>query len=71
MKTPLEVASNGLRMNKTRKLAIMFLGGEKGRGVKAEEDIEAGEQISNNQSLKTFPPCFPPSERNICKSAMM
>ena len=54
MKTPLEVASNGLRMNKTRKLAIMFLGGEKGRGVKAEEDIEAGEFVCEYKYSKSY-----------------
>ena len=57
--TPLEIASRGLRLNKTKALSLCFFDNGKGRGVRAEEDIERGEYVCEFKYSK----CFPTSER--------
>jgi len=58
MKTPLEVASHGLRINKTKKLS-MCVNEEKGRGVIAGEEIKSGEFICEYK----YSTCYPQKER--------
>ena len=55
VKTPLEVASSGLRLNKTKKLSVFFFGGEKGRGVVSEENIPAGHFVCEYKYSKSYP----------------
>ena len=55
VKTPLEVASSGLRLNKTKKLSVVFFGGEKGRGVVSEENIPAGHFVCEYKYSKSYP----------------
>jgi SET domain-containing protein len=43
--TPLEVASNGLRLRKAKRLSISCESEEKGRGVIADEVIKKDEYI--------------------------
>lgn len=54
MKTPLEIASHGLRLNKTKKLRICWEEG-KGRGVMAEEHIKKGEFVCEYKYAEAYP----------------
>ena len=58
VKTPLEIASSGLRLNKTKKLALCWKAG-KGRGVTTQEPIKAGEYVCEYK----YSTCYPLRER--------
>ena len=53
MKTPLEIASSGLRLNKTKKLALCWT--RKGRGVTTQEPIKVGEYVCEYKYLTCYP----------------
>jgi hypothetical protein len=52
--TKLELATSGLRLNKTKKLALSW-DAVKGRGVTAQEDIVAGEFVCEYKYSRSYP----------------
>lgn len=54
VKTSLEVASNGLRMNKAKKMSLSWMDG-KGRCVVVDEPIKAGEFVCEYKYSKSYP----------------